>query len=48
MTLSHKDALKIRQMIIEFIQSVNKVVDPSPSEEIHCMNIDWFVVGGKS
>lgn len=44
MTLSHKDALAIREMIIQFLEKVDKVIDPSPSEELRCLNIDWFSV----
>jgi hypothetical protein len=44
MTLSHKDAIAIREMIIKFLEQVDKVIEPSPSEELHCLNIDWFSV----
>lgn len=44
MTLSKPDALKIREMLVKFLQSVDRVIDPSPSEELHCLNIDWFRV----
>lgn len=43
-TLSKTDSAKIREMIIKFIESVNAVVDPSESQELHCINIDWFHV----
>jgi len=45
MTLSKSDALKIREMIVQFLEQVDKVIEPSPSEEQHCLNIDWFKVG---
>ena len=44
MTLSKEDAAHIREMIVKFLESVDKVVDPSPSEEVRCLNIDWFRV----
>jgi len=44
LTLSKSDALKLRDLIVKFIEQVNKVVDPSPSEELHCLNIDWFKI----
>lgn len=44
MTLSAKDALQIREMIVKFLESVDKVIDPSPSEELHCLNMDWFKI----
>lgn len=44
MTLSKKDVDVIREKIIQFIQQVNKVVDPSPSETLYCLDLDWFQV----
>ncbi len=44
MTLSAKDAAKIRELIIKFLESVDDIVDASPSEELHCLNVDWFPV----
>jgi uncharacterized protein (TIGR02147 family) len=44
MTLSKKDALKIREMIVQFLEKVDEVVEPSPSEELWCIGIDWFRV----
>jgi hypothetical protein len=42
MTLSAKDALKLREMVVKFLESVDAVIEPSPSEELHCLNVDWF------
>jgi uncharacterized protein (TIGR02147 family) len=42
MTLSAQDAVLIREMITKFLEEVDTVVLPSPSEELHCLNIDWF------
>lgn len=44
MTLSARDAARLREMIVKFLESVDKLVEPSPSEELHCLNIDWFRV----
>jgi len=42
MTISASDALKIREMIVKFLETVDAVIEPSPSEELHCINVDWF------
>lgn len=42
MTLSSKDVEIVRQKILKLIEDVSKVVDPSPREELMCLNIDWF------
>lgn len=44
-TLSRKDAAKFREELVQLIQRLNSIVAPSPSEELHCVNIDWFQVG---
>lgn len=44
MTLSKSDAEKIREMIAKFLESVDSIVEPSPSEALYCLNIDWFEV----
>ena len=44
MTLSASDALKVREQIVKLLESVDKVIEPSPSEELRCLNIDWFKV----
>lgn len=47
LTMAEADAPKVRELAIRFIEEVNKVVDPSPSERLYCLNIDWFP-GNKS
>lgn len=42
LTLSKSDAARVREMLIKCIDEVDKVIDPSPSEELRCLNIDWF------
>jgi uncharacterized protein (TIGR02147 family) len=46
-TLSKEDAVKVRGILLEVLERVNKVVDPSASEELFCLNLDWFKVGGR-
>jgi uncharacterized protein (TIGR02147 family) len=45
LTLSKADAKIVQEKIIQFIEQINKVVDPSPSESLFCLNIDWFEEG---
>lgn len=47
LTLSKKDAEKLYEQLMKKIEEVRAVVDPSPSEEFYCLNIDWFRVGKK-
>ncbi len=47
MTMSVETMREIRRDIVELIDNVLKKVGPSPSEEIACLNIDWFKVRGK-
>lgn len=42
MTLGEKDIAVVRESLIRAIESVNAVVDPSPSETSYTLNIDWF------
>ena len=44
MTLSREDVAKIRAVLIDAIETVMRLNTPSPSEELHCLNIDWFKV----
>lgn len=44
MTLSAEDAAKLREMILKFLEGVDKIIEPSVSEELHCLNIDWFKI----
>jgi len=48
MTVSKKDVEVIRTKIIKLIEDVGNIVDPSPSEEFMCLNIDWFKVHPKT
>ncbi len=44
MTLSLKDAEKIQALLLKAIEEAGKIVDPSPAEELMCLNLDWFRV----
>ena len=44
LTISKKDAEKIREILIQTINSVDEILGPSESEELFCLNIDWFRV----
>ncbi len=42
MTLSHADAERIRSLILELISEKEKILLPSPNEEMICLNVDLF------
>lgn len=42
LTLSKKDANKIRLMLLKFIEEKEKILIPSPNEEIIALNLDLF------
>lgn len=42
LSLSNADAEKVRALLPEFIEQIRKVVGPSESETVRCMNLDWF------
>lgn len=42
MSLSHETAKQIRAELPTFIEKIIKLVGPSPSETVRCLNIDWF------
>ncbi len=41
-SLSEKDADRIRKMLPAWVEEVNGIVGPSPSETVRCLNIDFF------
>jgi uncharacterized protein (TIGR02147 family) len=43
-TLSRKDALRVRELLATLCEEVREVVDKSPSEALYCINLDWFEV----
>ncbi len=42
MSLSAATADEIRPKILSFIEEIRKMIRPSPSEIVRCLNIDWF------
>jgi hypothetical protein len=40
--LSEKDFLIVREKIVLFIEEIQKLTAPSPSEQLYCLNIDWL------
>lgn len=43
-TPSRADVLKMKQMMLEFIDKGREVIAPSAEEELYCLNCDWFRV----
>jgi uncharacterized protein (TIGR02147 family) len=43
-TLSKEDVQNIRKELLKLIEKVDKIVIPSDSQELCCLNIDWFRV----
>lgn len=43
-TVSREDMDKIKEILLQSLQRVDKVIGPSPSETLVCLNIDWFEV----
>jgi uncharacterized protein (TIGR02147 family) len=48
MTLSRKDFLDIRENLAKTISDVIRVVSESKSEDLFCLNLDWFRMPGKT
>jgi uncharacterized protein (TIGR02147 family) len=44
--LSTEDALKIRSVLLKAIENIRKTSDPSPSEVLYNLNMDWLKVLG--
>ncbi len=44
LTISVGDSELLREKILQFIEQSKGIVDPSPSEDMFCLNIDWFKV----
>lgn len=47
-TLSAADCEVIKERLIQLIQDVRATVDPSPSEKMYCLNLDWFEVANSN
>jgi uncharacterized protein (TIGR02147 family) len=44
LTISASDSEIVREKLVQLIEDVRGVIDPSPSEKMYCMNLDWFLV----
>ncbi len=42
--ISKSDAQRIRAQLPEWIDSIREISDPSPSETVYCLNLDWLEV----
>lgn len=42
--VSAEDFQKIREKILILIEEIKKISEPSPSENLYCLNIDWLEV----
>lgn len=42
MSLSEETANELRQLFPKWIEEVMKKIEPSPSEKVYCLNLDWF------
>ena len=40
-TISEKDFFKVREEVVKFIEKFRSIADPSPSEQLCVLNIDW-------
>ena len=40
--LSEKDAKRLREMLLKFLENMEKLIAPSPEEAVFCMGIDYF------
>lgn len=45
LTISKKDALKVREILLEAVDQMNLIVKSSPSEELMCFSCDWIRIG---
>jgi len=42
--MSEADYLRIREELVRFIDTFNKISEPSPCEKLYCLNIDWVQI----
>jgi len=48
LTISKADAEQIRELLIKLLEKVDVIIEPSASEEVYCLNLDWFKITGNS
>jgi hypothetical protein len=41
-SLSVEDASKVKALLLTAFEGSMKIVKPSPSEKVFCLNLDWF------
>ncbi len=41
-TISEEDFKRIREKLVQFIEEFRKTTEPSPSQGLYCLNIDWI------
>ena len=44
LTLSRQDFVKVKELLLETVKSIYRIVEPSPNELLGCINMDWFEV----
>lgn len=42
MTISKKDSMRLRELLVDFVASVNKTIESTDPEDLMCLNIDYF------
>jgi uncharacterized protein (TIGR02147 family) len=40
--IAEKDFEKVKKILLRSIEEITKITGPSPSEDLYCLNIDWF------
>ncbi len=41
-SIATKDIPRVRKILVDAIEAAFKMIDPSPCEEVACLNVDWF------
>jgi uncharacterized protein (TIGR02147 family) len=44
LSISKKDAKKVRELLAQFVEKADAIVAPSECERFFCLNLDWFEV----
>jgi hypothetical protein len=44
MAIGQKDSMRIRELLVSTIASVDEVLEKSKAEKVSCLNVDWFDV----
>lgn len=42
LSIASSDIPEVRKILLKAVEDIFKIVDPSPSEELACLTIDWF------